>query len=351
MVEEWADSDTMLLPRASADVAASETWAPAGLRRFVLGRQEDTEPDRTIAISELPIEEGGIGSRLWDSALALASFAALNGAAFKGKRVLELGSGTGFGGLAIAAAGASSVVLSDFPFGNSSLLSGSVDPQPVLAHQSPLLQNLRENARINGGHVQVESLDWHSPSVLGEFEMVVASDCVYTNEVVPSLVDCILRHTGAEGEVVVIAPSARTGLSNFVVALERGLAGSGRALRSAKFTLHELAAANWPEPSVDGWQGVGCRVPADPSLLEQAPVRKVLQLAGRAAAARALGSSSGGQRPALAGSNVPSAQKIQHAVWRSMPWMVEMTAITVVANGEASPDLILRAGPIEKAHK
>lgn len=325
MVEEWADGDTVLLPRASADVAASETWAPAGLRRFDLGRQGDTEPERTIAISELPIEQGGIGSRLWDSALALASYAALNTAAFKDKRVLELGSGTGFGGLAIAAAGASAVVLSDFPFGDSSLLSGSAGPQPARAHLSPLLQNLRENARINGGPVRVESLDWQTDSVLGEFEVVVASDCVYTKEVVPALVDVILRHTGAKGEVVVIAPSARTGLNDFVMALELGIAGSGRAIRAAKFTLHEMAAANWPETSVDGWQDVTGRVSAEPSLLEQGPARKVLQLAMRATAARALGSGSGGQP------------------WRRMPWMVELTVITVVASGDASSGLILRA--------
>ena len=269
---EWAASDSILLPRSPADVAASESWAPSGLRCFQVGQHTPTPNPlaKPISVSELPIEEGGIGSRVWDSSLGLACWASLNPSAFAAKRVLELGSGTGLGGLSVAAAGAHSVVLSDFPFSNaSSLLSGST-PQAPVACCSPLLDNLQTNAEINHhlGRLSVQPLDWQTARVLGSFEAVVASDCIYTAQIVPALVDVIVRHTGKTGEAVIISPSARTGLDQFVLDLERAVADSGRELRKSSFTLHEFEAI-WLESRLDGWQHVGGRVADDLHSLEQ----------------------------------------------------------------------------------
>jgi len=47
--------------------------------------------------------------QVWESSLALACWAQMNPAAVKQQRVLELGSGCGFGGIMLAAAGARSV--------------------------------------------------------------------------------------------------------------------------------------------------------------------------------------------------------------------------------------------------
>jgi len=47
--------------------------------------------------------------QVWESSLALACWAEMNPAAVKQQRVLELGSGCGFGGIMLAAAGARSV--------------------------------------------------------------------------------------------------------------------------------------------------------------------------------------------------------------------------------------------------
>jgi predicted nicotinamide N-methyase len=59
----------------------------------------------------LDVAEAGLGSKVWESSLALACWALMNPAAVSQRRVLELGSGCGFGGVMLAAAGAGSVRL------------------------------------------------------------------------------------------------------------------------------------------------------------------------------------------------------------------------------------------------
>jgi predicted nicotinamide N-methyase len=55
-----------------------------------------------------------IGLCVWNATFTLADFCSANAALFRGKRLLELGSGTGLGGLAVAAtAGASRVTLTE----------------------------------------------------------------------------------------------------------------------------------------------------------------------------------------------------------------------------------------------
>ena len=357
---EWAASDSILLPRSPADVAASESWAPSGLRCFEVGRHRLPPPlVNPISVSELPIEQGGIGSRVWDSSLGLACWASLNPSAFAAKRVLELGSGTGLGGLSVAAAGAHSVVLSDFAFSNaSSMLSGST-PQDPVACCSPLLDNLQNNAEINQhlGRLSVRPLDWQTASVLGSFEAVVASDCIYTAQIVPALVDVIVRHTGKTGEAVIISPSVRTGLDQFVLDLERAVADSGRKLRKSSFTLHQFEAI-WLESRLDGWQHVGGRVADDLHALEQVikdhkecfvivlsmPTfyyHNILWPCGTFTFAlvyvcfpqsRAQKLLQGVQQQEIRegwGHDAAAAAGHQKKRWRRMPWMVPLTVITI----------------------
>jgi predicted nicotinamide N-methyase len=55
----------------------------------------------------------GVGGRLWDCGIALLTYLAHNPSAVSGKRVLELGAGTGVVGLAASRLGAKHVVLTD----------------------------------------------------------------------------------------------------------------------------------------------------------------------------------------------------------------------------------------------
>ena len=87
-IVELVEGSALIVPRAPADVAASNSWGPAGTRAFDLGLPR---PGRArLLISELNFEEGGLGSKIWESSFALACFAALNPSAISGRRVLEV---------------------------------------------------------------------------------------------------------------------------------------------------------------------------------------------------------------------------------------------------------------------
>ena len=126
-ISEWVQDTDLLLPRAAADFTGPSSWGPAGLRRFNLMVTQSsafhhgimlnvslhvcsllaceefadkfdtfvlcTGPTSTV-ISELPLEVGGIGSKIWESSIALACWAALNPTAFTGLRVLEVNTRT-----------------------------------------------------------------------------------------------------------------------------------------------------------------------------------------------------------------------------------------------------------------
>jgi predicted nicotinamide N-methyase len=93
-----------------------------------------------------------------------------------GKRVVELGSGTGIAGLACAAHGASRVVLTDLP------------------ENLPLL---RRNATRNGWvqslcgcEVSVEKLDWHTDA-LPACDVLLGADVCYHEAAVPALITLV----------------------------------------------------------------------------------------------------------------------------------------------------------------
>mmetsp|Transcript_26381 Transcript_26381/g.84546 ORF Transcript_26381/g.84546 Transcript_26381/m.84546 type:complete len:311 (+) Transcript_26381:202-1134(+) len=118
------------------------------------------------------------GCTVWDAARATAEqlLAGRRPLArlVAGKRVVELGSGTGLAGLACAAAGASHVTLTDLPC------------------RLPLLRrNVRANgwlATLGGCGLACSALDWGSDdlparlSALGDFDVLVGTDLVYEEE-------------------------------------------------------------------------------------------------------------------------------------------------------------------------
>ena len=68
---------------------------------------------------------------------------------------------------------------------------------------------------------------------------------------------------------------ARTGLTEFIIALQRG-AGDAREMRVSEYTLHELEPADLGSSDA-GWKWVGGRNTADCSLLQCAHVEALLQ--------------------------------------------------------------------------
>ncbi|KAJ1482011.1 putative methyltransferase-domain-containing protein, partial [Baffinella frigidus] len=119
-----------------------------------------------------PLQHGaacdGTGAAVWDAALVLCEFLALHPDLVRGKRVVELGSGTGVLGLVCARLGAERVILTDLP------------------EQLPLLEdNVRRNALET--RVAVRGCAWGSQPAVREViaalggppDLVVASDVVY----------------------------------------------------------------------------------------------------------------------------------------------------------------------------
>ena len=106
---------------------------------------------------KLGYRESGTGSSVWDGAVVLARFLETHPHLVCGKRVLELGAGTGFGGLCAAALGAASVTLTDI---------------------EACLPLLRENAAGVDG-VVVEALDWTEPVAPSQrADVLLAADCL-----------------------------------------------------------------------------------------------------------------------------------------------------------------------------
>ncbi|ETN83218.1 hypothetical protein RB195_001104 [Necator americanus] len=107
---------------------------------------------------ELETDVGGV---VWDSALVAAHYFIKHKTKYSGKKVLELGSGTGICGLTLAAL-AADVIITDLP--------------PRL----PLLEKNFEANRSNCiGSVTIQALDWSDPGAVPDVDVLVLVDCVY----------------------------------------------------------------------------------------------------------------------------------------------------------------------------
>ena len=140
----------------------------------------------------------GIGFQLWPAAQAAVSYAALEPALWRGRRVLELGSGVGLTGLALAALGAH-VTLSDLPEVADGVLGDNV------------AANADAVARV-GGTAGVVALCWgderhtdrlRTPGQL-PYDVLLLADCVYRRELFSPLV-CTLRALASPHTLLVIA--------------------------------------------------------------------------------------------------------------------------------------------------
>jgi len=122
----------------------------------------------------------GPGAVVWECGLSLAEYLVLCPGEVQGKRAIELGSGTGIGGIVAALLGAKMVTLTDLP---------------------PLVPLIDSNARRNGLEPPGMSsavLDWVDttlpPSLRVEaWDVVLAADPVYTASQVPAFTATLER--------------------------------------------------------------------------------------------------------------------------------------------------------------
>ncbi|KAJ1473949.1 hypothetical protein T484DRAFT_1834213 [Baffinella frigidus] len=99
-----------------------------------------------LVILECP--DHGIPGKVWDGGLILAEFLAAHPEWVQGKKVLEVGSGTGLSGIAAACSGARAVILTDLP-----------DHVPILAANAAASLGAVSAARARLGIEESEGTD------------------------------------------------------------------------------------------------------------------------------------------------------------------------------------------------
>jgi predicted nicotinamide N-methyase len=150
-------------------------------------------PAETVRDSEKQAD-GDTGRTVWDAAVVLAKYMEKNGAVMRGKRVLELGAGTGLAGLAAAALGAR-VDISDLSYCLPNII------------QNIQKTNLTEGDGPPGGsdgYATARELDWMRPNFEQNrdvYDYVLGADIVWLEHLVEPLVSVM-------EELLFINPSA-----------------------------------------------------------------------------------------------------------------------------------------------
>ena len=117
----------------------------------------------------------GLGAVVWDCGLALANFLSRNPEVVRGKRVIDLGCGTGIAGIAAAACGAKSIVVSD----------------AVESYVSLALENARDNGF--GDKVSGLVMEWGTrPLIANDFDIILCADGLYDSKGYAGLRSCLV---------------------------------------------------------------------------------------------------------------------------------------------------------------
>lgn len=162
------------------------------------GRSYDTSNGFTINGNTIQITSPGqahlgTGLTIWDGSYVLAKHLEHDSDLVAGKRVLEVGAGTGIAGIAAALLHARTVYITDLLYA---------------------LDNLRSNVEMNivplaESVVTVQELDWsddatypHSSS-FEEWDIILGADVVWLEHLVPSLVKCLSAITGRKTKVII----------------------------------------------------------------------------------------------------------------------------------------------------
>lgn len=137
-----------------------------------------------LIIEERPTGQGFYGEYIWPSGLVMCDFLKRNPELVKGKRVLELGSGTGIVGLYAAKLGASHVTLTDFIDFN--------------------IENIKRNIKENGLGLVTEPrwFKWGT-SLREQWDVIIGSDIIYPAMDKEALIKAIQMHLKPGGRCIV----------------------------------------------------------------------------------------------------------------------------------------------------
>ena len=178
----------------------------------------DHEPylcSRVLRVREFSDYFFSSGCRVWDASAALARLI-WDENACQEKDVLELGAGIGLAGLAAAVDLARRVVLTD----NEPLLL------PNLRHNAGnMRRQLSEEDWEEPATLEVAQLDWSDPpadlvATHGTFDVILASDVVYSSGAVAGLVGAIRALLKPDGTLFMSYAGGRHGQAQFKAELE-----------------------------------------------------------------------------------------------------------------------------------
>ena len=189
-------------------------------------------------------QHGDTGMIVWDGAIALVKghLEHAHGQGtfpLGGKRVLELGAGTGVGGLAAAALGAALTVITDLAYCLESLrvnVEATVAAQAAAAAEDGLEDDRSRDRQgdsagggaSSSGEIRVEELDWTRPVIGETFDVVLGADIVWLEELVSPLVGTFAAIAGTNPDVHIILShqqrSLRTDEALFHELKEKGFA-------------------------------------------------------------------------------------------------------------------------------
>ena len=185
-----------------------------------------TREDEARVIGE-PRERLPYGVALWPAAIALAHEVASRAAAFDGRRVLELGAGTGLPGLVAASLGAR-VVQTD--------------------RHELALSVCRRNGERNGVRtIEYRLADWADWDDTGRYEWIIGSDILYGEAAHPHLRRIFAANLAPGGRVLLADPFRAASLrlleaieaDGWTIALSKWRVGEAAAMRP--IGLFELA--------------------------------------------------------------------------------------------------------------
>lgn len=156
------------------------------------------------------------GVMLWPASIALAHDLLARAERLRGKRILELGAGTGIPGIVAAAFGARVL---------------QIDRSDVALHVCRL--NIERNRATN---VEVQSCDWNEFHHDEPFDLILGSDVLYANSMHDRLREICEQYLAPDG-VAVFADPLRSASLTMLGAME----ASGWQVSLAKWTIQVAA--------------------------------------------------------------------------------------------------------------